>query len=583
MTSWWHRVFDVSTAWKATAWYTVLTLVMTWPLAPNIARDIPGDLGDPLFVCWAIGRALEHWTALLSGDLDAAVRFWHAGIFYPERYTTAYSEHFAAHALMVLPAWLATRNIILCYNLLFLSTFVLSGTGMYLLARELTGSTRGAFVAGLLFMFTPYRFATMAHLQVISSQWMPFALYGLRRYFSTGSKAALAGAMGAIVLQNLSSGYYLIYFGPFIAAYALVELWTRHRRGDPNTTWRTWRDLVIAGAAALAGTLPFVMPYLILQRATGYRRHFDEIAGYGADLFGWLTASTASNVWSWLRGFDRAEGILFPGLTLVVLGLAGVTVAWRSRGSSDRDARAMTTLAMVAVLFAMWMAMGPVPTVAGKPLAIPAIYRFFYTYVPGFDVSRVTSRFATMVVLFLAMAAAYGTAWLDRTGRRRLLALVAVGALLDGASLPLTRNLVFQTTHDLWAPEDRVYPEAKAPVLWRHLKTLPPDAVIAHIPFGHPEHEIRYMFYSLVDGHRLSNGYSGAFPASYLTRMEALQRILVDPVRAVERLRADGVTYAVVHLALYRRREGEEIIIALEGAGMRTVARVGTDVILATR
>ena len=51
----------------------------------------------------------------------------------------------------------ATGNMVLCYNLLFLSTIVLAGWGMYLLVRELTGRPLAAFVAGLAFAFAPYR------------------------------------------------------------------------------------------------------------------------------------------------------------------------------------------------------------------------------------------------------------------------------------------------------------------------------------------------------------------------------------------------------------------------------------------
>ena len=86
--------------------------------------------------------------------------------------------------MQILPVHAIARNPILGYNLLFLSTFVLSGLGMYLLVRELTGNPLAAFVAGLLFAFAPYRLAQSSHLQVLSSQWMPFVLYGMRRYFA---------------------------------------------------------------------------------------------------------------------------------------------------------------------------------------------------------------------------------------------------------------------------------------------------------------------------------------------------------------------------------------------------------------
>jgi len=38
----------------ATVWYTVITLLMTWPLATGFARDIPWDLGDSVLNCWIL-------------------------------------------------------------------------------------------------------------------------------------------------------------------------------------------------------------------------------------------------------------------------------------------------------------------------------------------------------------------------------------------------------------------------------------------------------------------------------------------------------------------------------------------------
>jgi len=134
--------------------------------------------------------------------------WWNANIFAPHPLALAYSEHFLPQALQVLPIYLATNNPILCYNLLFLSTFVLSGLGMFLFGRELTGSREAGIVAGLAYAFAPYRIASIPHLQVLSSAWMPFVLFGLRRYFATGRTRPLAGAAAAWIAQNLSCGYY---------------------------------------------------------------------------------------------------------------------------------------------------------------------------------------------------------------------------------------------------------------------------------------------------------------------------------------------------------------------------------------
>jgi hypothetical protein len=56
------------------------------------------------------------------------------------------------------------------------STFALSALGTYLLVLDLTGDKRAAFIAGLIYGFLPYRIASVPHVQVMSSQWMPFAL-----------------------------------------------------------------------------------------------------------------------------------------------------------------------------------------------------------------------------------------------------------------------------------------------------------------------------------------------------------------------------------------------------------------------
>ena len=34
--------------------YAVLAVVMTWPLASGLTRDIPCDFGDPLFTSWVL-------------------------------------------------------------------------------------------------------------------------------------------------------------------------------------------------------------------------------------------------------------------------------------------------------------------------------------------------------------------------------------------------------------------------------------------------------------------------------------------------------------------------------------------------
>ncbi len=369
-----NAVFKTRDALAVTAIFTALTIAFTWPLAAGVTRNVPGDLGDPLFSAWVLA-----WDATHLG------RGWlQANIFYPNPLTLLYSELLLPQALLVLPVYAITGNPLLCYNLVFLATFVLSGLGMFLLCRELTGSRTAGFVAGLAYAFAPYRVPSIPHLPVMSSQWLPFVFFGFSRYFVAASCSAeasryiddslgatakasryrlpLAGATVAWILQNLSCGYYLFYFSPAIAGYLLWEVTRRHlwRNG------RVVRQVTTAWAAMFVATAPFLLAYYQLRRTGMEARTAIELRQYSADVLAYLTADP--NLWFWGRlahAWPRGEGLLFPGLTIVVLAVLG---AWpggdRTLRVQDADDRrplrrfALWTMSALAAIVVTTLLLG---------------------------------------------------------------------------------------------------------------------------------------------------------------------------------------------------------------------------------
>ena len=306
-----------------------VALVFTWPLVAGITRDIPWDLGDSLLNAWILAWDADRLLRFFGGDIDAIRNFWNGNIFYPERLTLAYSEHLFAQAVQILPVYALTGNIILSYNLLFLSTFVLSGLGMYLFVREITGSARAGLVAGLIYAFAPYRVPQFSHLQVISSQWMPFVLYGLRRYFHTRRTRPLIGAGAALVAQNLSNGYFLLFFAPFVVAYALFEIATRKLWKDA----RIWIGLSATAVLVTAVTVPFLLPYVELRNLGFGPRVLNEVKSFSADVLSYWTSPAESRLWGRImRAYPKAEGDLFPtaaALFLAAIGIAAsVSAPW---------------------------------------------------------------------------------------------------------------------------------------------------------------------------------------------------------------------------------------------------------------
>ncbi len=119
--------------------------------APRAHRPgLPRDLGDPLLNCWILAWDISRLPHALSG-------VWNAPNFFPYHDTLAYSEHLLGVAVLVAPVQWIGRNPVLTYNVAFIFSFVLAGSGMYLLAYGLTGNRVAAAVAGAAFAFCPYR------------------------------------------------------------------------------------------------------------------------------------------------------------------------------------------------------------------------------------------------------------------------------------------------------------------------------------------------------------------------------------------------------------------------------------------
>jgi len=308
--------------------FVLVTVAWTWPLATGLTRDVPWDFGDPLLNAWILAWHFHQAGRVLHGDVAALSDWWHANIFHPSPYALGQSELLVAQAVQGAPVYALTGNILLTYNLLFLSTFVLSALGAYLLVRSLTRNGRAAIVAGLLYGFALYRVNQGPHLQVLSSQWFPFVLWGLHEWWERGRwcHAVLAGL--ALAAQNLSNGYFLVYAALWLPPYVAAQAWLRHRLRDA----RAWLGPAIAAAVGVGLTLPFLYPYVQVRRLGQPSRPLAAVVEYSADTYAWLTANGQLRLWGTrLQTMVRPEGDLFPGAVPVLLVAIAALLAIRDR------------------------------------------------------------------------------------------------------------------------------------------------------------------------------------------------------------------------------------------------------------
>jgi hypothetical protein len=150
------------------------TVVMTWPLAAGMGRLGRTTSGDGQYATWNVA-----WVA--HALTTAPWELFHANIFYPHRFTLAYSEANIVAGVVGLPAWLLTKNPHAAHNSATLFAFTTSLLGTWALARYVSGSSGGAAVAAATFAFAPYFFAHTAHIQLLFAGGIPLSLLMLHR------------------------------------------------------------------------------------------------------------------------------------------------------------------------------------------------------------------------------------------------------------------------------------------------------------------------------------------------------------------------------------------------------------------
>ena len=364
---------------------------------------------------------------------------WSAPFFFPLEDTLAWSEHLLGIAVFTSPVIWVTGNPVLAYNLAFLGSYVLAGVGMYLLARALWGRRDAALLAALAFAFAPYRVMYVAHLQVLMSGWLPLSLWGLHRYFDTGSRRALAVFAGTFALAGLSNGYFLYFFAVPVAAVAACHLgrsWLTGSGSLPGMArWREPIDLGWAALAILTAMMPAALAYLRVRRAFGSHRAADEIAAFSARWADYLRIPDGLWLWSGALRVGEAERMLSPGMAIVALAAAAGLSLARSWWSSaiPQPVRWAWHVGVYAVILglAVWLAAGP---------AVPGPYGPLLRVVPGLDGLRVPARLVVVVSLALSVLGSAGAAWVLSRLRPRAatIATLAVGSVIGPGGLRRT-------------------------------------------------------------------------------------------------------------------------------------------------
>jgi len=552
--------------------FTILSLIMTYPLVLHLGTAIMGPPGDNFEYLYKV-YWFEH--ALLE---EATSPFFIPQVFYPFGYHVALSETTLSNILPVLPVT-ALFGEVVAYNIAVLISFVLSGYGMYLLVRDLTGSKGAGILSGIIFAFTPYRMAHLGagHLPLMGTQWLPLLLWTTERWVRDCRRRDAVWAGLFYALGALSSWYYAYMYGLVVAIYVLVRAkpwqqgWLKRRRFLGGAIF-----LVVAGLLVVPAAWPLLQ--LSSQGETAHASlSLSYVDQWSASLLDFVLPSAMHPLWgsSIMAGWPQNvhENLLYLGLVPLLLAVMG----WRLEDSGPVK-RAYLWLGgfflVLALGTTLHLGSDPVYITLPEPLAdlfhkgmyvltgklalnkvsyyamvrpgavpVPMPGLLVYLFLPFANSMRVWARFGLVTSCVVAVMAGMGISrWMglsaQRGGigsksRRSYIYLLAISLILfDFAVLPYAfgYSIVKPQPVDRWLSE-----EAE-------------DGAVIQYPLDRSWYG-EQLYRSITHGKAIAYGYGTFLPKAFREADDVLRGF--PDADSLDLLRSWDVRYAQVGSAWY--------------------------------
>jgi hypothetical protein len=480
--------------------YTLLALVLTWPLAAQLTSHIPGE------ATWAFDESTFVWNmwwlkfSLLSrgqSPLFSDYTFFPLGIDLTTYTFNLFNAAFSLPLQMIL-------SLPLTNNLILLFSYIASAYGTFLLLLYLLSHDGppprpaplylAAFAAGCVFAFSASRmmYVALGHYNFVTIQWFPFyTLFLLKTLRQGGFKNMLSAALFAALCL-----YVELTFSLFLLFLTLIIFSEGYLCQSPRPTWpATGRWLGrFAAVAAIAGlSLIFTAPFSLAVLPHFLDPAFAE-PGWGeglklsADLAGLVSLTPlhplagvewVSELKHVVEGTSRFKdaNTLFLGYGILACALLG----YLSRPKAGR------VWLWSGLIFTV-LSLGPLLTINGRnrfnldglEVTFPLPFALLH-YLPLINANRVPNRFGIPLTLALAVLAGYGLAWLlpklNRVSSRPgstvvyffLAGLGLLGLMFDQYSVPLSlTDARIPPLYDQIGAEAEPFTLLQLPLGWRN-------------------------------------------------------------------------------------------------------------------
>ncbi|MEO8218369.1 MAG: hypothetical protein ABI718_14910, partial [Acidobacteriota bacterium] len=589
------RRFVEELAWLL--FFLILSVAMTWPLIRSMGTAV-SDQGDPFLNAWILNW--DYWATFHQPS-----SLFQANIFYPARYTLAFSENLYGIALVLFPFFATGLSALTVYNIGILLGFAFSGYGAFVLCRMITASRFAGVIGGIFYAFVPFRFDHLPHLQHIWGGWLPILLAALLYFWKNPGWTRGIFVAAAFLMNGLTNIHWLL-FGSVALGLSAILL----RVGTSTVrTARQWLYLLAPLVCAALVLLPFLIPYQRVSRIYGLERDRAETVAGSATPRDWIISTPLNRSYGELAIVRSSsnERRLFPGL--IALMLAGVVIFLARRDGSPAESlwpdvgerslspaliRWLDVLSVLSLVLTFIYTESDTHWKFSKfvvdPYPIPAMIfvglvltRLWFRYPEALGHERslrdllrrsrfpleIWTAFLWILVGFLGSLGlnSFFHAFLFDFPQFRSIRIPARWAMITyvglavvaaaGAavirhragrrfSIAVTALLPLLLLFELRAaPIDWYYAEREPPPAYRWLASTDIHGAIAEMPFG-LDPEYLYVLRATAHHKPLLNGVSGFYPPAH-DRLVDLAGKTPLPLSLYDKLRESGASILVVH------------------------------------
>ncbi len=506
-----------------------LTIYIFNPLFKlSLRKNIIGDLGDPLL---SLSILKHNFDKILSFDFK---NFYDFNIFYPYKFTLAFSENLISTSLLLLPFYTLFKNAIPLYNIFIILNFIFSGFFMYLLSYHLNKNFMSSLIAGTIFAFAPFKFAHLIHLHILSTMYIPLIFLFLHKFFEKKKLIFLILSSFFFVILSTASGNLMIIVSPFI-----LIMFFLHILKEKNFRKKYLIALLTFLFISSISIFPVYYPYLIIERLYGFKRSIDEILRFSPPsikvFFVPYKYTIIGKYLNKIIGESNCE--LYMGIVPLISILFTVLFLIKFKKEISNSKILYFPLFYLIMLFlSFFLLFGP-RFFQIKFLKNP-FYYLFYNFFPGFKGFRTPPRFFLMFLFSSSILISYFYSLFFKT---RTLILLEFLILLE--YIPLNIPIV------------RMAYESKIKEVYKWIKEKKEEFAIMELPLREARYwdvpygidkGFFYEYFSAYHNKKTFNGISG-----YMSPLFEISKFFRTG-RLILLAKTINIKYLVIHKDVYR-------------------------------